>query len=317
MWVLGLIRAENRDEYLKHDNNGLEHTISEANAIFEGIKQTSDATLDSRLMVSVSDLTFKKSAQLVLGDTSTGVDVDEFVSKCILFMRQGSQRDDDDGNIPTTTQRRRQRRAREDEAEDDLGDQVLDWELLGARACFPNNLRPAVPGFLLGPLSVQKRARAPTQRRTRLAKDAGGQETRPEALTKADLETNESNTVRTICGNIRSRLVQHCQQATAALEIEAQNVEDDELPALMRKHRLTDTSGPSLFDFVINPTSFGQTVENLFYVSFLIKEGEVGIEMDTNGLPTLRKSRKRTGIPKRRLANMHASTEYRIDARIT
>lgn len=32
--------------------------------------------------------------------------------------------------------------------------------------------------------------------------------------------------------------------------------------------------------FIINPDSFSQTVENLFYFSFLIKEGIAAVEMD-------------------------------------
>ena len=59
--------------------------------------------------------------------------------------------------------------------------------------------------------------------------------------------------------------------------------------AALKKARLTDTGRPSLFDFVLNPHSFGQTVENLFYVSFLIKEGACEIKNDSQGLPALGK----------------------------
>jgi hypothetical protein len=34
-------------------------------------------------------------------------------------------------------------------------------------------------------------------------------------------------------------------------------------------------------------------VENIFYISFLIKEGNVGIDMDDDGLPTLGKRSQR------------------------
>jgi len=269
---------DNRDDYLKNDNNGLKQTIERANAIFNGVKQTSDATLDSRLMVSVSDLTQRKAQQLVLGDSSTGIDVDEFVSKCLSFMRAGQR----------PTENATQRRQRGEDEDDDEADTFLDWERLGTLACFPNNIRPAVPSFLLGPLSVQKRVRAPTQRRARLQRDTAGREAQPEQLTKEDMSTNERNSVRHECVKIRAILASHCKDSQAAVEqLIDDNTPQDQISELLRSHRLTDTGGPSLFDFVINPQSFGQSIENLFYVSFLIKEGEVGISLDNDGLPTL------------------------------
>ena len=233
-------------------------------------------------MVSLSDLTAKRSGQLVLGDSATGIDVDEFVSKCITFMRQGQN----SNAAASLTQRRRQTRGEDDS--DNEQETFLDWERLGRIACFPNNLRPAVPSFLLGPLSVQKRVRAPTHRRARQARDTAGQESRPENLTHEDMSTNERNSVRHECAKIKTLLISHCQRAQTAVE---QALDDDAdastVASALRSHRLTDTGGPSLFDFVINPSSFSQTVENLFYVSFLIKEGEVGIGTDSHGLPTL------------------------------
>jgi hypothetical protein len=46
----------------------------------------------------------------------------------------------------------------------------------------------------------------------------------------------------------------------------------------------------SLLDFAINPRDFGQTVENLFYISFLVREGNAKIIKDEEGLPLLSKS---------------------------
>lgn len=41
----------------------------------------------------------------------------------------------------------------------------------------------------------------------------------------------------------------------------------------------------NLFQFVVNPDSFSQTVENLFHLSFLIKDGNASLQLDQNGLP--------------------------------
>jgi non-structural maintenance of chromosomes element 4 len=39
----------------------------------------------------------------------------------------------------------------------------------------------------------------------------------------------------------------------------------------------TGEDGVTLFEFVVDPKSFAQSVENLFYVSFLVKEGKAAV----------------------------------------
>lgn len=49
---------------------------------------------------------------------------------------------------------------------------------------------------------------------------------------------------------------------------------------------LSQVSPVNYFKFVTNPESFSQTVENIFYVSFLARSGVVGISTDS-GQPIL------------------------------
>jgi non-structural maintenance of chromosomes element 4 len=41
----------------------------------------------------------------------------------------------------------------------------------------------------------------------------------------------------------------------------------------------------NLFEFVINPRSFGQTIENIFYLSFNVRDARAKIELDARKLP--------------------------------
>uniref|UniRef100_A0A914V7M3 Non-structural maintenance of chromosomes element 4 n=1 Tax=Plectus sambesii TaxID=2011161 RepID=A0A914V7M3_9BILA len=60
------------------------------------------------------------------------------------------------------------------------------------------------------------------------------------------------------------------------------------------------------FEFVLHPTDFGKTVENMFHVSFLVKDGQVGIDLDEKGLPMIVKlsdaDKKRLSVGDRSMA---------------
>jgi len=140
--------------------------------------------------------------------------------------------------------------------------------------------------FLLGPLSVQKRVRAQFVRRAALRPN-NIQETRPEVLEAGDINKSEAN-LTTLCTQILTRLKKVQKDAMNAVEAQGRDdMDDKEVDELMDRYGISEGGGMALFKFVINPRSFGQTIENLFYVSFLIRDGKVGIAMDNRGLPYL------------------------------
>ena len=286
---------DSRSEYLQAGNHGIRDTVKKANEYFDHVKQTSDATIDSRLLVSAADLSYKKTTQLSMGDATAGIDVDEFVSKCITFMRHGPE--DSHAMLTSSTQRFRPRAAGRSQVdpeagsdEEDEGD-AMNWDWLGRSACFQHNARPSVSGFLLGPLSVQKRTRQQTQRKARERIDPS-QAVRPQELQEEDLDRQETSNLTTMCSKINKLLATTQEQRMDIVDRILRQMEDpsDEvIHEVMDKYDIADDGGIPLFLFCINPRSFGQSVENLFYVSFLVRDGTVGISFDSRELPTLRK----------------------------
>ncbi|KAM0333512.1 hypothetical protein ACHAQA_002175 [Verticillium albo-atrum] len=277
---------ENMEEYMQPNSKGLLETLRRAQELSSSVKQTNEATIDARLLVNTIDLSYRKTVRMVQGSTSQGVDIDEFVSKCITYMRQGGGIADDDAPDLSSTQRQRRRRGRE--GDDEENDEMLNWPHLGRFACLPSNHRPALSGFLVGPLSVEKKVRKITKRTARFNKDALA-ETRPEVLNVDELSKKE-NDLTSICAKILKQLrdVQiDAQQRLQEIFEERPNMEQREMMQVMHEHGLRDTGGVDLLRFVVNPKSFGQTVENMFYVSFLIRDGKVNVEFDEQELPSL------------------------------
>ncbi|RVX74282.1 hypothetical protein B0A52_02114 [Exophiala mesophila] len=289
---------ESKSDYVRPENNGLQEMLRRQDEIFKAVRQPAEATIDSRLLVDLADTAAKKTNNLTVGSASTGVDVDDFITKCIGFMKRGDELDEATARhapSSTATQRQRRRNRAEDDDEDD---EPMNWAYLGQNACFLYNSRPCLTGFLLGPLSVQKKHRQPTQRKAREARTEGTQAVRPIELTHEDLEQQESASLTVVCTEI-ARLLTKAQEhgsnnADRDFELLGDEATQEKADEILRRNNIADNGCVPLFKFCVNPQSFGQTVENMFYVSFLIKEGKVGLDFDSHGLPTLGIAASRT-----------------------
>lgn len=288
---------ENIEQFLQPGSTKIINTLNKLNDNAEDIKQTNEAAIDSKALLHLSDLANRKLTRLTRGNMGDGVDPDEFLSKCISYMDQGRGITDDNNDALTHTQRHRRRPARgavgegdeDDDDDNESGDQK-DWAHLGQYACIPSVRRPALPGFLIGPLSVQKKVRKVVIRTAPLrVKDL--KEVRPEVLDTEDIAKNEKNDLTLICKNILTRLrrVQDSGKAKLTTAQQDDSIDDEELDRMVDELGMTDTGNVDLVRFCINPRSFGQTVENMFYVSFLIREGQIAVHHEENGLPSLSK----------------------------
>lgn len=246
--------TESKAEYLQRDNENLYEAFASANRLYKNVKQTSDATLDSRLLVTASDLALKRVTTMVVGSSSTGIDVDEFVGKCFSFMKRAG--------------REAAPRREEEEGDDDNEDHgdASDWAYLGRAAAYKGNKRPPTIEFLLGPLSLQKRVRVVRTRKEGIEHQPGTQATRPIDMSAEDIQQSQTTTLKLV-KKVHGLLIKY-------MESDQYDGETD--------------PGLRLFDVVINPESYGQTIENIFVISFLVGEGRVAIWTDEDtGIPML------------------------------
>ena len=143
----------------------------------------------------------------------------------------------------------------EDESHIFTGDtDSWNWERLGLLAA-RHSRRAPVAEHLLGPLQVTPKHRKVT-RTSRL--DADAEQVAPQILDASAIVQSENETSRMVL-DIARRLEECC-----------------------------DEDGINMFRFALNPESFSDSVENLFYISFLIRDGKAAIIEDTEGDPILR-----------------------------
>ncbi|KAI6823139.1 hypothetical protein KC353_g388 [Hortaea werneckii] len=179
------------------------------------VKRTSDAVHDAANISHLSSIVNKRASQ-ILFDTSIGIDIDDLVDKCIAFMRNTKKVD----HYRTQGQERQIQHADENDC-DGIPEPSLDWVIFRHHICLRSTKRPAVPNFLLGPLSVEKSHRRLTQREPYQAHKTNSREVHPEVVLNDTLQNatlSESPALTTICTQIMSQFSQHIAQAARVLE---------------------------------------------------------------------------------------------------
>ncbi|KAF9191964.1 nuclear protein [Haplosporangium sp. Z 11] len=118
----------------------------------------------------------------------------------------------------------------------------MDWSKIG-RLAMKFTRRVPTMDFMLGPMSVEHKSRVFTQR-ARIVRDPKAMR-KPQELKEEDITRQENETTKNVMQVFH--ILEQCSEKV------------------------------NLFELVVNPESFGQTVENIFYLSFLVRDGKVSI----------------------------------------
>ncbi|CAK7274842.1 hypothetical protein SEPCBS119000_006379, partial [Sporothrix epigloea] len=177
----------------------------------------------------------------------------------------------------------------------------LDWEHFGQYACLPRSRRPAFARFMprMPPPDDDDKARV-QRKRTAALRLAELREVRPQVLQADELAaTKKSDNILTtlatdILQQLRravargSELVRRIQESgLGGSNDETDESRDESVRQLLAQIGIHSNGGVDLIRFAVNPLSFSQTVENLFYISFLVRDGRAGLTYDRTGLPSI------------------------------
>ena len=130
----------------------------------------------------------------------------------------------------------------------------FNWLTFGT-LFYSRGMRPGLCDHLLGPLDIEKKVREVRVHQRLVTTD---NVTTAEEVTSDDVNNN----------------------ATDHTTLAVQNA----FKVFCQKSRGEPVN---IFKFFINPTSFPQSVENMFYTSFLLKDGRIKLDEDPQGYPTI------------------------------
>ncbi|KIH87668.1 nuclear protein qri2 [Sporothrix brasiliensis 5110] len=279
-------RKRRRGEALAHADDGARRAIRDARARAQAARTAARSAA-------------RAAAARTAAATGAEAVVDELYDMSDDSGSSGDDVDDDD----------------DDAAEDEAGGAVqrnrraawepLDWEHFGRYACLPRTRRPALARFLprMAPADGDDKARV-QRKRTAALRLAELREVRPQVLQADELAaTKKSDNILT---TLATDILQQLRRAVArgaelVRRIQAAGLDEDDnedgdepgsamaaaMQQLLEQVGIHSNGGVDLIRFAVNPLSFSQTVENLFYISFLVRDGRAGLAYDHTGLPSI------------------------------
>lgn len=245
-------------------------------ATFDRVRAPAEATLDAKALRLYAETGALKARNMKID--ANAFDLDEFVARVGKVMSKdrvtwaGS-----DGEEA-------------DEEDEGPGGQI-DWEKMGkfvmkysrrapvmdvmcALFFLFRVLNPNRSKFLCryGPLELEQKKRKASQRQ-RIVIDES-QRKAPTQLEQGDIQQGNNAT-----GSNITHVGRHLKYAEPVLNPHGHG---SQISKLLDSF---GTDGVNLFKFIVNPHSYGQTIENLFYLSFLFNEGRAALEVhDDDGV---------------------------------
>nr|KAJ3422085.1 nuclear protein [Polyrhizophydium stewartii] len=216
--------------------------LRHVNELFLQVKNTQDASLDSRALLQLAEISAHKIQRMKLDGGS--FDIDDFINRLGGKLTGRAQAADADEGADAEQDDGAQRDADGQTIRQRFRQEEVHWEHLAA-----NVVRLSSRAPLYGAIAVEAKQREIHRPYQRLVRDKTRQ-IQPQQLEEKDIAQQENET---------SNKVQ-----------------------MMHSH-LLEVEPVSLFRFFVNPESFGQSVENLFYVSFLVHDGRVSLETSKDG----------------------------------
>jgi Nse4 C-terminal len=144
--------------------------------------------------------------------------------------------------------------------------QYFDWKFLGVEAGICFNAIPERVTFLAGALDHQVTVKAKTVRQARVKSTISDEvEVKPEAV---DNTTNKGDADKLSAMEKAMRVIRKKLKARS---------EEIERSSSSKSGNADEHPDIDMVQFLFNPQSFTQTVENIFNFSFLIKKGEAAI----------------------------------------
>ncbi|CAI4057493.1 Smc5-Smc6 complex subunit NSE4 SKDI_04G1410 [Saccharomyces kudriavzevii IFO 1802] len=255
-----------------------------------GMKNNGLFAHDARAMVSISELAQISVRNLKFGDSRSMVNLEDIMNSMKRYMLKEHFKLNyitENRNDSTLSTDNRSAAEQEEENDDRIPDDdqtdkatssfkatsmrhnylqqfspynefsQFNWFKMGALYNVVSKDAPTVD-HLMGPFSIERKPKVSTQRRRN--NDQVGEKITAEKITQNSLNSTQQETT------------------------------PEQVKKCFRK--LSKKLGPAgsinLFKFIIDPNSFSKSIENLFYTSFLIKEGKLLMEHDEEGSPTIK-----------------------------
>jgi hypothetical protein len=153
------------------------------------------------------------------------------------------------------------------------GSSCFDWRTLGAECGICFNALPERVSFLAGPLDAQ--LTEPTEKKARVVRQRAvaekGEEVKPESVKEGDKQKKDVDQLSVLLKQMKKKLKDRC---TETYDTNKERAAGDEAAEKLVQDTGMEIDG---VQYLFNPDSFTQTVENIFHYSFLIKKGEAAI----------------------------------------